>query len=150
MTVYIDADSAPGAIREILFRAAERLSVRTILVANSRLKIPPSKNISSITVPAGPDEADDFIAQNASKGDLVITADIPLAARVIERGAHVISHRGEVYTKDNIGERLSMRDLLSSLRDSGIDTRGPAPLSPRDRQTFAAALDRFMTRYAGS
>ncbi|MGL4369069.1 MAG: YaiI/YqxD family protein [Spirochaetota bacterium] len=145
MRIYIDADAIPVAIREILFRAAEKNRIITVLVANQKTKHPDSEFISSVAVPAGPDEADDFIAENVLKGDLVITADIPLADRVITRGGHVISHRGEMYTADNIKERLTMRDFMAALRDSGIDSGGPAPLSQKDRREFAGQLDRFMS-----
>lgn len=150
MKIYVDADAIPLVIREILFRAAERVKVPVILVANVALKFPQSPLISMIVVPAGPDEADDKIALMASPGDLVITADIPLASRVIEKGAMVIDSRGAVFSRENIGERLAMRNFMDDLRSSGIDTGGPSAFTPKERQAFANQLDRILTKYAAS
>lgn len=147
MKIYIDADAIPGAIRDILFRSAERNRIRTILIANQRIKLPESEYISGMEVPAGPDAADDLIAELAETGDLVITADIPLAYRVITRGAFVLNHRGEFYDLHNIKERLTMRNLMEDLRSAGIDTGGQAPLSHKDRNIFAGRLDRFIADY---
>ena len=150
MKIYVDADAIPLVIREILYRAAERVKVPVILIANVALKFPQSTLISMIVVPAGPDEADDKIAMMAEPGDLVITADIPLASRVIEKGAMVIDSRGAVFSRENIGERLAMRNFMDDLRSSGIDTGGPSAFTPKERQAFANQLDRILTKYAAS
>lgn len=147
MKIYIDADAVPGAIRDILFRASEKNSIQTIVIANQRLKLPDSEYISGIEAPAGPDAADDLIVDLVSSGDLVITADIPLADRVINRGAYVLNHRGEFYDMHNIKERLTMRNLMEDLRSIGVDTGGQAPLSLKDRNIFAGKLDRFIQEY---
>lgn len=149
MQIWIDADACPNAIKEILYRAAERVRVPLVLVANAILRPPPSKYIRTIRVAAGPDAADDEIARRCEKGDLVITADIPLAADVVAKGAFALNPRGELYTEETIRERLSMRNFMDDLRSTGIDTGGPSALSPKDRQTFANNLDRFLTRWAG-
>lgn len=148
MQILVDADAIPSVIREILFRAAERTHTSLVLVANVPLKIPRSQVITGIVVPAGPDEADDKIAEMAEPGDIVITADIPLADRAIEKGATVIDTRGVMYTVENIKERLTMRNLLEDLRNSGVDTGGPSPFTPRDRQAFANRLDRLLVKRA--
>lgn len=147
MQILIDADAAPVVIKDILFRAAARNEIPLILVANQQMKIPPSPFISSIVVDAGPDEADDRIAEIVRAGDLVITADIPLADRVVARGGYALNPRGEFYTEENIKERLAMRDLMDDLRNSGIQTGSQAVFSSRDRQAFANQLDRFITRH---
>ncbi len=147
MRILVDADAIPTIIREILFRAVERTGIPMILVANQPLKYPETSLISGIVVPAGPDEADDKIVSLTEPGDLVITADIPLANRVIEKGAYVIDPRGALYTTENIRERLVMRDLMDELRSGGMDTGGPSAFRDRDRQAFANQLDRFLTRY---
>lgn len=146
MTIWVDADACPKAVKEILYRAAGRTKTKLVLVANQPLKTPQSDYITSILVPAGFDVADERIADNLHAGDLVITADIPLAANVIERGGHALNPRGEFYTGDNIRERLSMRNFLDELRSTGVMTGGPAPLAQSDRQEFANQLDRFLTR----
>lgn len=146
MKIYVDADAIPLVIREILYRAAERTGVPVILVANTVLKFPHSHFISGIVVPSGPDEADDRIAEMAGAGDLVITADIPLASRVIEKGALVIDSRGSMFSQDNIKERLSMRNFMEDLRNSGIDTGGPSAFTSKDRQAFANQLDRILAK----
>jgi hypothetical protein len=146
MQIWVDADACPGVIKEILFRAAERAQVMLTLVANKPLRTPPSRFIRSMQVPSGFDVADDRITQQVEAGDLVITADIPLAANVIDRGAHALSPRGELYTGDNIRERLTLRNFMSELRDSGVQTGGPAALSQADRQAFANHLDRFLAK----
>jgi uncharacterized protein len=148
MQIWVDADACPGVIKEIIFRAADRLQIQTILVANQMLRTPPSKFIRAIQVPSGFDVADRHIVDQLSTGDLVITADIPLAAFVIERGAHALNPRGELYTTANIQERLSMRNFMESLRNAGIETGGPATLGQADRQAFGNALDRFLARHA--
>ena len=148
MQILVDADACPKVIKEILFRVAERRQIQLTLVANKLLYCPPSKHIRAMQVPAGFDVADNKIAGLVEKGDLVITADIPLAAQVIARGGHALNPRGEFYTKDNIQERLTMRNFMDGLRGSGVDTGGPPALGQRDRQAFANQLDRFLARHA--
>jgi uncharacterized protein YaiI (UPF0178 family) len=146
MHIWVDADACPAVIKDILFRAAERAQVGMTLVANKLLRTPPSKFIRALQVPRGFDVADAEIAQRLAPGDLVITADVPLAAEVIERGAHAINPRGELYTPDTIRERLALRDFLEQMRSSGVQTAGPAPLDHADRKRFADQLDRFLAR----
>ena len=146
LTLWIDADACPNVIKEILYRAAERVGVLLILVANQPLRPPPSKFIKAVRVAGGFDVADNYIVQHVQPNDLVITADIPLAAAVIEKGGHALNPRGTFYTPNNIKERLAMRDLMDELRGSGIHTGGPNTLSHSDRQAFANELDRFLTR----
>lgn len=148
MQIYVDADACPKVIKEILFRAAERLQIQLTLVANKLLYCPPSRVIRAMQVPAGFDVADNKIAQMVTPGDLVITADIPLAAQVIARGGHALNPRGEFYTKDTIQERLTMRDFMDSLRSSGVETGGPPTFSQRDCQAFAKQLDKFLVKQA--
>lgn len=142
MHIWVDADACPGVIKEILFRCAQRTGILTTLVANQLLRVPPSPHIRALQVEAGFDVADNRIARDVQPGDLVITADIPLAAQVIEKGASALNPRGERYTPDNIRERLAMRDFMMELRSSGVETGGPSALGSADRQRFAAALDR--------
>ena len=144
MRIWVDADACPNVIKDILFRAAERARVTLTLVANQPIRTPPSQFIKALQVPAGFDVADNRIVELTEAGDLVITADIPLAAGVIDKGGHALDPRGEIYTKDNIKERLAMRKLMDELRSSGIDTGGPATFSHADRQAFANKLDRFL------
>lgn len=144
MRIWVDADACPNAIKDILFRAAERAQVTLTLVANQPVRTPPSRFIRSIQVPAGFDAADDRIVQLAEAGDLVVTADIPLAAGAIGKGAHALDPRGELYTTDNIKEKLAVRKLMDELRSSGIETGGPATFSAADRQAFAGKLDRLL------
>lgn len=146
MHIWIDADACPGVVKEIIFRAAERLHIDTTLVANRLLRTPPSRFIRAVQVPAGFDVADAHIVEQVASGDLVITADIPLAAAVLGRGAHALNPRGEMYTAANIAEHLSMRNFLEELRSSGVQTGGPPAFSQADRQAFGAALDRFLAR----
>ncbi|AKJ94766.1 hypothetical protein TVD_05000 [Thioalkalivibrio versutus] len=146
MKIWVDADACPAVIKEILFRAAKRTGVPVTLVANQPMRTPPSKLIDSIQVGAGFDVADNEIVRRIGTGDLVITADIPLAADVIENGGQALNPRGELYTPDNIRERLSMRDFMDTLRSSGVETGGPAALGPRDRQAFGNALDRWLAQ----
>lgn len=146
MKIWVDADACPAVIKEILFRAAKRTGVPVTLVANQPMRTPPSKLIDSIQVGAGFDVADNEIVRRLGAGDLVITADIPLAADVIENGGQALNPRGELYTPDNIRERLSMRDFMDTLRSSGVETGGPAVLGPRDRQAFGNALDRWLAQ----
>lgn len=148
MKIWIDADACPGVIKEILFRAAQRTGVQLTLVANQYLRVPSAANISMLRVAQGFDVADNEIVRRAGEGDLVITSDIPLAAEVIEKGAQVLSPRGELYSADNIRARLNMRDFMDTLRSSGIDTGGPPALSQADRQAFANHLDTCLTRHA--
>jgi len=150
MQIWVDADACPNTVKEILFRAAERRRIRMTLVANHAVRTPPSTLIRAIQVPHGFDVADDKIAAELQPGDLVITADIPLAAEVIERGGHALNPRGELYTTENIKERLAMRDVMDQLRSSGVVTGGPPTLNQRDRQAFANQLDRFLTRHNAS
>lgn len=146
MQIWVDADACPAVIKEILYRVADRKQILVTLVANQCLRTPPSRFIRSVQVPAGFDVADDKIAQQLEAGDLVITADIPLAAEVIERGGHALNPRGELYTRETIRERLNMRDFMDTLRSSGIETGGPNVFSLADRQTFANQLDRFLAK----
>ena len=148
MQIWVDADACPNVIKEILFRAAERAQVALVLVANQLIRIPPSRHIRAIQVPAGFDVADDQIVQQIESGDLVITADIPLAAGVIARGGHALNPRGEFYTPDNIREHLSMRNFMDQLRNSGVETGGPSSFSQSDRMAFAKQLDRFLAKHA--
>jgi len=146
MKIWVDADACPVVIKEIIFRAAERTNTQTTLLANHYLKTPPSKVISFVQVSAGFDVADDQIVKRADKGDLVITADIPLAAEVVEKGCIALNPRGELYTASNIKQRLNMRDFMDTLRSSGIETGGVPPISQNDRQTFANNLDRWLIK----
>ncbi|MEI6057044.1 MAG: YaiI/YqxD family protein [Lentisphaerota bacterium] len=146
MRIFVDADAFPSSLREILFKAAERLKLPLIMVANTHIRLPESKYISNIHVKSGPDVADDYIAQELEKGDLVITADIPLAYRVVIKGGFAINPRGELYNETNINQKLAMRDLMDELRNEGLMTGGPAPFKPKDRQTFANALTKFLDK----
>lgn len=147
MEIWVDADACPAVIKEILYRAAERVAVPVTLVANQSLRVPRSQYIRSLQVSRGFDVADNEIVARLKPGDLVITADIPLASEVIARGAHAINPRGEIYTADNIRSRLDLRDFMESLRASGVDTGGPSTFHPRDRQAFANQLDGFLQRH---
>ena len=147
MQIWIDADACPKPIKDILFRAAERLRLMLTLVANQPLQTPASSYIKTIRVASGFDVADNYIAHSVTIGDLVITADIPLAAAVIEKGAYALNPRGELYTQSNIKARLSMRNFMDELRGSGVNTGGPPPLSQNDRQAFANQLDRFLAQH---
>jgi uncharacterized protein YaiI (UPF0178 family) len=147
MRIFADADALPNMIKGILYRAAERTEIMLILVSNQPLSIPRSKFISSAVVAAGPDEADKYIAGLVTPGDLVVTADIPLAEKVIEKGGTGLDPRGDLYTPGNIQTRIANRDLMFMLRDSGINTGGPAVFKPKDRQAFACSLDRYLTQF---
>lgn len=149
MHIWVDADACPRVIRDILVRAAARTGVPLTLVANQPLRAPPARQVRTLQVGAGFDVADDAIASRVEAGDLVITADIPLAAEVIGKGAQALSPRGELYTRENIGARLNMRDFLDTLRASGVNTGGPPPLSQADRQSFANQLDRLLAHRPG-
>ena len=144
MQIWVDADACPKVIKEILFRAATRTKTSLTLIANQMLAVPPSPFIRSVQVPAGFDVADNEIVKRVTAGDLVISSDLPLAAQVIERGGHVLSHRGEWISAANIGALLNLRDFMETLRASGVQTGGPAPMSAAERQAFAAHLDRFL------
>lgn len=144
MRIWVDADATPVAIKEIIFRAAERKQLNTTLVANQMLRVPPSSVIRAVQVPAGFDVADNYIVEQVEPADLVVTADIPLAAAVIDKGALAINPRGELYSKANIRESLSMRDFMEGLRSSGVQTGGPAAFSQADKQAFANQLDRLL------
>lgn len=146
MKIWVDADACPVAIKEILYRAANRAGVPLTLIANQMLRVPPSPWIKAIQVPSGFDVADRRIADETEAGDLVITADIPLAALVVAKGALVIDPRGELIDKSNIQERLSLRNFMETLRNSGVETGGPAALSTADRQQFANQLDRWLAK----
>jgi uncharacterized protein YaiI (UPF0178 family) len=148
MKIWVDADACPVVIKEILFRAAERTGVEMTLVANQPMRIPPSRWIKSLQVSAGFDVADNEIVRRVDAGDLVITSDIPLAAEVIGKGGYALTPRGELYTAENIRDRLNMRDFMDTLRASGIDTGGPSALNQGDRKSFADQLDKFITRHA--
>ena len=150
MKIWVDADACPVVIKEIIFKAAERTKIKTTLVANHPIRIPPSGVINFMQVTSGFDVADDEIVKRVNKGDLVITADIPLADEVISKLAVVLSPRGELLTKENIKSRLNIRDFMDTMRASGVQTGGPPPLSQSDRQTFANHLDTILTRYQQS
>lgn len=147
MQIWVDADACPRAIKEILFRAAERRRVQLTLVANKALHCPRSPYLHAIKVPMGFDEADHRIVQLMQPGDLVVTGDIPLAAAVVAKGGHVLGPRGEQFTEENIQERLAMRNLMDQLRSEGLEAGGPAALGKGDRQEFANGLDQLLTRY---
>ena len=148
MQIWVDADACPVVIKEILFRAARRVEVKTTLVANQELQVPGSDYIDTVQVRSGLDIADNYIVQHLSPGDLVVTADIPLAAAAIEKGAYALNPRGEFYSENHIRERLSLRNFMEQLRSSGIETGGPAAFSRRDREAFANQLDRFLVKHA--
>ncbi|WP_145584667.1 YaiI/YqxD family protein [Yersinia intermedia] len=150
MQIWVDADACPNVIKEVLFRAADRTGMMVTLVANQPLKTPPSKFIRTLQVASGFDVADNEIVQRVEKNDLVITADIPLAAEVIEKGGIALDPRGERYTPDTIRERLNMRDFMDTMRASGIQTGGPNTLNQRDRQQFANELDKWLQQAARS
>lgn len=146
MNIWVDADACPAVVKDILYRAAQRVRQPLTLVANQMLRTPPSSLIRAVQVPQGFDVADNYIVEHASTGDLVITADIPLASEVLRKGALVLSPRGECYTADSISERLTMRDMMEELRSAGVDTGGPAAFSQADRRAFANALDRLLQK----
>lgn len=146
MKIWVDADACPVAIKEILYRVATRTQIPVTLIANQMLRVPPSPWIKSFQVPSGFDVADQRIAQEAQAGDIVVTADIPLAALVVEKGAWVIDPRGELLSQSNIQERLTMRNFMETLRSSGVETGGPSSLSAADKQAFANQLDRLLAK----
>ena len=148
MSIWVDADATPGTIKEIIFRAAERTKTQPTLVANNFLRVPPSQFINFLQVDQGFDVADNEIVRRVQANDLVITADIPLAADVVAKGAAALNPRGERYTLENARQRLNMRDFMDTMRSSGVQTGGPPPLSKTDHQRFANELDRYLTKEA--
>jgi len=147
LKIYVDGDAFPNLLKPILFRSIERLGIQTFVVANKKVNIGKSKNITYMVVDAGADEADHKIVEMVEVGDLVITADIPLADRVISKNAHAIDHRGELYSVDNIKQYLAMRDLMEKIRESGEMTKGPKPFSQKDAHEFANQLNSFLIKY---
>ena len=146
MKIWVDADACPGVIKDVLFRAAKRCEIYCTLVANMSLHTSESDFIDCVVVKAGPDVADAHIAQNTQTGDIVVTADIPLAALVVDAGGVAINPRGELYTSQNIGARLQARNLMDQLRASGLDTGGPPPFNNKDVQSFANSLDKLLAK----
>ena len=148
MKIWVDADACPNVVKEVIFRAAERKQIHTILVANQGLRTPPSPFIHSVQVPKGFDVADNHIVQQLEEGDLVITADIPLAAEVVGKQAWALNPRGEFYSKENIAERLTMRNFMEEMRSTGQVSGGPPPLNQKDKQAFANQLDKFLAQHS--
>lgn len=146
MKIWVDADACPQEVKEILYKTADRLGIPTTLVANMKLRTPDVPSLSTIRVPGGPDAADAYIIEHMNAGDFVITADVPFAAKAVEKGALTIDPRGEVYTEENAGERLSLRNFMMEMRSGGLVQGGPPPMAPADRHKFAASLDRELTR----
>jgi uncharacterized protein len=146
MKIWIDADACPKIIKEVIFKVSERLQIPVILVANSQMHIPHTPLVSLVRVEQGADVADQYIVQHVQADDLVITADIPLAAFVVEKTAIAIDPRGELYTEENVQERLSVRDYMKELRDSGLDTGGPKSFGPKDKENFTNSLNRILTK----
>lgn len=146
MHIWVDADACPNVIKDILFRAANRVQIPVTLVANQYIKVPPSPYIKSVQVPAGFDVADNHIAQQTKPGDIVITADIPLAADIVAKGAYGINPRGTLYTEQNIKQSLTMRNFMEEMRSTGQASGGPPPLDSKDKQAFANTLDRLLTK----
>lgn len=147
MKIWVDADAAPRDVKDIVLRAARRLEIQAVLVANQRLAVPlDHPHVSAVRVQGGPDVADRHIAEHALEGDVAITADIPLAAILVEKAVVVLDPRGELYTEENVRERLSIRDFMETLRGTGVETGGPKPYGDREKRAFAAALDRVLTR----
>ena len=146
MQIWIDADACPNPVKEIVFRASKRLNLAVTLVANQPLRTPPSRLIKAIQVPSGFDVADNYLINHAGSDDLVVTADIPLAAELVRKQVTALNPRGELYTEQNVRERLAMRDLMEQLRSTGEVSGGPAPFGDRDRQSFANSLDRWLAK----
>jgi uncharacterized protein len=144
--IFVDADACPAAVKAIVVRAAERLAVSAIFVANKNIRLPPSRYVSTIRVPLGLDVADGYIARSAKAGDLAVTADIPLAAALVARGAVVLDLRGTVYTEENVGEALALRNFHHELREGGVVTGGPSEFGPRQARDFAGAFDRELSK----
>jgi len=148
MTIWVDADAVPNLIRDMLYKAARRTGTELTLVANQYIQTPRDAYITSIQVPQGFDVADNEIVQRVKTNDLVITGDIPLASEVMQKGAHALNPRGEMYDPDTIGQKLNLRDFMDSMRSSGVQTGGPPPMNAGDRQQFANHLDRYLTKYS--
>jgi uncharacterized protein len=146
MKIWVDADACPKIVKEIIFKAAFKQNITTCLVANSYMAVPHGGPVTSIQVEQGADVADFYIVEHCTDKDLIITADIPLAALIVEKGATAINPRGEVYTEENIRERLSVRDFMQDLRDSGVDTGGPPALGPKDKERFANSFNKIITQ----
>lgn len=146
MKIWIDADACPNMIKEVIYKTSGRLKIYVTLVANSHLNVPLSPFISSIKVDQGADVADLYIVEHTTKEDIIVTADIPLADLIVKKGATAINPRGEIYTEENISERLSVRNFMQDLRDGGLDTGGPPPLGPKDKEKFTNAFDRLITK----
>ena len=147
MKLWLDADAAPRDVKEVCFRASDRLKLDTVLVANQRLQLPPGyAQLTAVRVEGGPDVADRYIAEHAEAGDVAVTADIPLAALLVPKGVVVLDPRGDEYTTESIGERLSVRNFMEGLRGAGVETGGHAAYGPKEKQRFANALDRALTR----
>ena len=146
MTIWVDADACPVVIKQILFKAANRTQTNLVLVANQYVPVPPSPYISAMQVASGFDVADDEIVKRVETDDMVITADIPLADEIITKGAHALSPRGELFSKENIKSRLNIRDFMDTMRSSGAQTKGPPPLNQQDRQAFANQLDKYLAQ----
>ena len=147
MRIWVDADAAPRDVKDIVSRAALRLRLPTLWVANQRMQTPANNPfVTALTVGGGPDAADDHIADQAGAGDVALTADIPLASRLVKKGVKTIDFRGTEYTEENIGERLSIRDFMDQLRSAGVEAGGPAAFGQKEKQAFAATLDRVLTR----
>lgn len=147
MKILVDADACPRVIKEVLYKTVERLSINLILVADQYLRIPQSRFIKTIQVPSDIDSADEKIVDLTLTGDLVVTADIPLADQVVSKRAYAINPRGELYTEKNIKERLAMRDMMTEMRNAGMELGGPPPFNPKDKEKFANQLDRFLTKH---
>ncbi len=147
MILYVDGDAFPNLLKPILFRAIERLKLETVVIANKKINIGKSSLITYLLVEQGADEADNKIVELLEEGDLVITADIPLADRTISKNAYALDHRGELYTQDNVKQYLAIRNLMQEIRDSGEITKGPAPFSQKDAQSFANQLNNFLQKY---
>ena len=149
--LWVDGDAAPRDVKEIVFRSALRLEIEAVLVASQRLPLPANNRFASVVrVDVGPDEADNYIAEHAEPGDIAVTADIPLASRLVGKGVLTLDPRGTEYSRENIGERLSVRDFMEQVRLTGVDTGGPGAYGQRDKQSFANALDRTLTRLGRS
>ncbi len=147
LTIFVDGDAFVNLLKPILLKQIEKLAIKTVVVANKKINIGNSAHIEYIIVDAGADEADHKIVELAKEGDLIITADIPLADRIITKNAHAIDHRGELYTKENIKQHLAMRDLMESIREMGEMTKGPKPYTQKDAQSFANALNAFLQKH---
>ena len=147
MHIYVDADACPKIVKEILYKSVARLKINMTLVADQFMRVPQSQYVKTLKVPSGIDSADDKIVELAQPGDLVITADIPLADLIVGKGAYAINPRGELYTEQNIKERLAVRDMLAEIRSTGVEFGGPPPFNQKDKQNFANTLDRFLTKH---